>query len=426
MSPQFRTWAAITGTAAVATLGLLVPTAAGAAQIHTTPLRTLASTSVQPHGSTSSARGGSQLGGQRIRSDKATQVHMQFTNKTGQTLNLTDSSRSGEDAHWETQPPTTLAPGATGDASAYSAGDAQIDLTYTGASDNAVFKLQGITPLIGDNSASGSSSSASYRVAANAGSGYNPTDTYTIQPGGIFHYTGQTTTYTVPVGVTQLKLEAIGGGTDNTARNRGTAGADVTGVLAVTPGEQLTIGTGGQGGADGPAGPDAYAGGWGMTVNGDNYSGGNTNDGGHDIGSNPGGGATVVFDSSSGSIIVVAGGGGGDGAVSTDCDAGHIGGDAGAGGSWTGGNGNPWPGGGGQAGANTTTQGQPSTTADDCQGGAGGGGVKGGLAGVDGGGAGGGAGSSAAPGLTGASVTANIPRGGNAGGSGEVIISAAS
>ena len=109
MSPQFRTWAAITGTAAVATLGLLVPTAAGAAQIHTTPLRTLASTSVQPHGSTSSARGGSQLGGQRIRSDKATQVHMQFTNKTGQTLNLTDSSRSGEDAHWETQPPTTLA-----------------------------------------------------------------------------------------------------------------------------------------------------------------------------------------------------------------------------------------------------------------------------------------------------------------------------
>jgi hypothetical protein len=55
MSPQFRTWAAITGTAAAATLGLLVPTAAGAAQIHTTPPRTLASTSVQPHGSKSTA-----------------------------------------------------------------------------------------------------------------------------------------------------------------------------------------------------------------------------------------------------------------------------------------------------------------------------------------------------------------------------------
>ena len=51
----------------------------------------------------------------------------------------------------------------------YSAGDAQIDLTYTGASDSTVFKLHGITPLLGDNSASGSSSSASYTVSATAG-----------------------------------------------------------------------------------------------------------------------------------------------------------------------------------------------------------------------------------------------------------------
>jgi hypothetical protein len=55
MSPQFRTWAAITGTAAVATLGLLIPTAAGAAQTHATPSRTLASTSIQPHDSKSAA-----------------------------------------------------------------------------------------------------------------------------------------------------------------------------------------------------------------------------------------------------------------------------------------------------------------------------------------------------------------------------------
>jgi hypothetical protein len=48
MSLKFRTWAAITGTAAVATLSLLVPTAANAAQIRTAPPRTLASTSVQP------------------------------------------------------------------------------------------------------------------------------------------------------------------------------------------------------------------------------------------------------------------------------------------------------------------------------------------------------------------------------------------
>jgi hypothetical protein len=412
MKRQFRTWAAVTGAATVATAGLLIPTAAGAATVHTTPLRTMAAST--------KVRG--------PQADKATQVHMNITNNTKQTLNLTSATDSGKDTTWQDRPAQTLAAGASTTASVYSAGDAQIDITYTGASDGATFKLEGITPLnpLSKDSASGTSSSASYFVDASHGSGYKPTDTYNIEPGGTFNYTGQTTTYTVPVGVTQLKVEAIGGGTDNTSRNRGTGGADVTGVLAVTAGEQLTIGVGGQGGASGPTGPDAYAGGWGMTLDGDNFSGGNTNDGGHDIGSNPGGGATVVTDSSSGNILVVAGGGGGDGAVSTDCDAGHLGGDAGAGFSWTGGNGNPWPGGGGQAGANTTTQGQASTTADDCQGGAGGGGFAGGLAGVDGGGAGGGAGSSSAPGLTGADVASHTPGGGNAGGAGEVIITAAS
>jgi hypothetical protein len=410
MKRQFRTWAAVTGAATVATAGLLIPTAAGAATVHTTPLRTMAAST--------KVRG--------PQADKATQVHMNITNNTGQPLNLTSATHSGKDTAWQDRPAQTLGVGASTTASVYSAADAQIDITYTGASDGATFKLEGITPLspFSKDSASGTSSSASYFVNTSHGSGYNPTDDYTMEPGGTFNYTGQTTTYTVPVGVTQLKVQAVGGGTDDTGSNRGTGGADVTGVLAVTPGEQLTIGVGGQGGADGPAGPNPWTGGWGMTINGDNYSGGGTNDGGHDIASNPGGGATVVTDSSSGNIIVVAGGGGGDGAVSTDCDAGHLGGDAG--GSWTGANGNPWPGGGGQAGGNTTTQGQGSTTADDCQGGAGGGGVKGGLAGVDGGGAGGGAGSSAAPGLTGATVTSRTPGGGNAGGAGEVIISAAS
>jgi hypothetical protein len=55
MSPQFRTWAAITGTAAVATLSLLIPTAANAAQIHTTPARTSVGITVQPHDSPSTA-----------------------------------------------------------------------------------------------------------------------------------------------------------------------------------------------------------------------------------------------------------------------------------------------------------------------------------------------------------------------------------
>jgi hypothetical protein len=414
MKRQFRTWAAVTGAATVAIAGLLIPAAAGAATVHTTPLRTMAASG--------------KVGGPRSE-DKATQVHMNITNNTGQPLNLTSATRSGKDTAWQNRPAQTLGVGASTTASVYSAGDAQIDITYTGASDGATFKLEGITPLspFSKDSASGTSSSASYFVNTSHGSGYNPTDDYTMEPGGTFNYTGQSTTYTVPVGVTQLKVEAIGGGTDNTGLSRGTGGADVTGALAVTPGEQLTIGVGGQGGSAGPAGPNPWAGGWGMTIDGDNFSGGNTNDGGHDIASSPGGGATVVTDSSSGNVLlVVAGGGGGDGAVSTDCDTAHQGGDGGAGFSWTGGNGNPWPGGGGQAGANTTTQGQASDTADDCQGGAGGGGFEGGLAGVDGGGAGGGAGSSAASGLTGADVASRTPGGGNAGGAGEVIISAAS
>ena len=220
-------------------------------------------------------------------------------------------------------------------------------------------------------------------MSANAGTGYNPTDKYTIEPGGAFNYTGKTVQYTVPVGVTQLKIEAIGGGTQDTGSvANGTGGAEVTGTASVTPGETLTIGVASSGGV-----ATTYSGGWGMTYNGNNYSGGNVNEASDAENSKPGGGATVVADSGSGSVIVVASGGGGNGNVSTDCDLPHKGGNGGEGGSWTGGNGNPFPGGGGQAGANTSSQGQASDSADDCSGGAGGGGVQGGLAGVDGAGA---------------------------------------
>jgi hypothetical protein len=414
-----RTWAVVAGTSAVVALGLLMPAAASAATArHPVPATAWA----LPGGGTSTAPGGSLLGGHHRLpgADKATQLHMTFVNKTGQTLDLTNAAHSGTGTTWQNRAATTLAPGATGTASVYSAGDAQIDLTYTGASDSTVFKLHGITPLLGDNSASGSSSSASYTVAAKAGSGYNPTDNYTIEPGGTFNYTGQTVQYTVPVGVTQLKIEAIGGGTKWVASATDpTGGADVTGTAQVTPGETLLIGVAGYGGES-----SKYAGGWGMTYNGSNYSGGDVEEAGDQLNSQAGGGATVVVDSGSGAVIVVAGGGGGDGDVATDCDTGHQGGSGGQGGSWTGGNGTPFPGGGGQAGANTTSQGQASTAADDCAGGAGGGGVLGGLAGVDGAGAGGGAGSSAAAGLTGASITSADASSGFQ--NGEVIINAAS
>jgi hypothetical protein len=413
MSPQFHTWAAITGTAAVATLSLLVPAAAGASQIHTTPLRTLASTSVQPHGSKSTPHGGSQLGQHRLLSDKATEVNMQFTNKTGQTLTLTDSSRSGDGAHWDKQAPTSLAPGASGFATAYSATNITVDLTYTGASDGAVFKMEGVTDLAKGNSSSGSSSSASYTVSHSIGGGWNPTASYSIEPGGTFNYTGKTTTYTVPVGITQLNVEAIGGGTTAYEVQHVTTGADITGKLAVTPGEKLLIGAAGAGGNLGTG--NNYAGGWGMTApNGDNYSGGNTETAGSTF-AQPGGGATVVLDEDNGTVLVVAGGGGGGGDVSTSCDEVYNGGNGGEGGSLTGGNGNPspGPGGGGAAGANDSTTGQSSTGTDDCAGGAGGGGVKGGLAGSDGAAAGGGAGSSSVSGLSAVSIKAGSSHGGN-------------
>ena len=353
-------------------------------------------------------------------SDKATQVHMVFVNKTGQALNLTAATHSGNNTHWETQAPPTVAAGATGNASAYSAGNCQIDLTYTGADDSAVFRLQGITPLIGDNSASGSSSSDSYTVPASAGSGYNPTDTYTIEPGGTFSYTGHPEEYTVPVGITQLKIQAVGGGTFNIGTAAfGTGGANVAGIATVTPGQVLTVAVASSGSV-----PSKYAGGWGMTLNGNNYSGGNVDEAGDRLSAQTGGGATVVADSETGSILVVAGGGGGGGDMSTSCDQAHRGGNGGQGGSWTGGNGNPYPGGGGEAGANGSTEGQASTSADDCAGGAGGGGVQGGLAGSDGNGAGGGAGSSAAPGLDSATISA-VANSGNLE-NGLVVISSAS
>jgi hypothetical protein len=336
---------------------------------------------------------------------------MQFTNKTGQTLTLTDSSRSGNDAHWETQPPTTLAPGASGFASAYSSSDTNVTLKYTGASDSAVFTMDGTTYLAESNTSSGSSTSTSYTVPHSIGTGWNPTASYSIEPGGTFDYTGKTTTYTVPVGITQLNMETIGGGTSASGVQHVTTGADITGKLAVTPGEKLLIGVGGLGGISGT--DSHYTGGWGMTYNGDNYSGGNTEAAAHITDAQPGGGATVVLDSDTGTVLVVAGGGGGGGDISQDCDAIYDGGNGGEGGSLTGGNGNPSPGGGGAAGANDSTTGQTSTAADDCAPGAGGGGVKGGLAGVDGAGAGGGAGSSSVSGLSAVSIKAGSSHGGN-------------
>ena len=218
------------------------------------------------------AFGGSQLGESHsgAQADKATQVHMQITNNTHETLDLTSATDSGAGSHWQDRA-TDLAPGATETVSNYAAGDAQINLTFTGATTGAVFKLAGETPLVGSNSASGSSSSTSYIAQASAGSGYNPTDSYSIQPGQTFSYTGQTTTYTVPPGVTQLSVAAAGGaGGDTAVLEHEPNGAEVKGDLAVTPGEVLTLGVGGHGSCM----YNALGGGAGLTSGSANDSGG--------------------------------------------------------------------------------------------------------------------------------------------------------
>lgn len=353
-------------------------------------------------------------------SDKYSQVHMQYWNNTNEVLNLVSAKRNGtpsSSAHWENQAPTSLQPGAVGTASSYAAGDASVTLVYQGADDGVQFTIYGETPNTAKNQASGQASSASYNVTAQAGTGMNPTDWFHMQPGQTFSYTGHTEQYVVPAGVTQMTVQAIGGAGGNDPNLVGPAtympnGAEVNGTIAVSPGEVLTIGVGGNAGTEWN---DAH-GGWGLTNGSDNYSGG---DGQEADNSNPygGGGASVILDGNN-VAAVVAGGGGGAGAAVEGSHFGD-GGRGGYNGNWTGENGE---GGGGTAndggkagGGNSGTQGDSADLAGGGAGGAGGGGANGGQKGVDGDGAGGGAGSSTATGLTGATVeTAWAPSGATA------------
>ena len=128
----------------------------------------------------------------------------------------------------------------------YAAGDAEISLTYVSAVTHTVYNLHSETPLVGKNSSSGSSSNTSYAVNYSTGSGYSPTDIFSMDPGHTFTYTGQPETYTVPAGVHQLSLDAVGGGGGSgVGDSTEPSGAQVTGTLNVTPGEVLTVGVGG-------------------------------------------------------------------------------------------------------------------------------------------------------------------------------------
>ena len=198
-------------------------------------------------------------------------------------------------------------------------------------------------------------------------------------------------TFAVPAAVTSLRITAqgAGGGAGIDSGTSGGVGSQVTGTLAVTPGEILTVVVG-QSGADGTVTCSGGGGGGSGGV----AAGGNG--GGCGVTGNPGGGGgqatSVSGPSNVGTVMIAAGGGGGGG-------GGIVGFTGGGGGSGAGGNGGDGDGtnhgsggaGGGSGTSTGTNGGDACTPCAAGAGGGGGGGLKGG-AGGGGGGVGGGAG----------------------------------
>lgn len=157
-----------------------------------------------------------------------------------------------------------------------------------------------------------------------------------------FSFTGASQTYVVPAGVTSVLIQARGGAGGTGGGLAGTAGGlggYAEGVLAVTPGETLTIFVGG-------AGADDVGG----------FNGGANGGAGAVVGRGGGGGGASDVrkgGSAAGNRVIVAGGGGGGGGSA--CDEGgsaspNPGGAGGLGGGGDGGNGVSQPNSGGVAG----------------------------------------------------------------------------
>jgi hypothetical protein len=64
-----------------------------------------------------------------------------------------------------------------------------------------------------------------------------------------FSYTGGLQTYTVPTGVTSLKITAIGAADGSAGAGSGGRGASITGTISVAPGDVLAVAVGGQDGS---------------------------------------------------------------------------------------------------------------------------------------------------------------------------------
>jgi gliding motility-associated-like protein len=165
---------------------------------------------------------------------------------------------------------------------------------------------------------------------------------------------GPATSWTVPPCVTSLSIVihgAQGGG------SAGGMGASLTGNLAVTPGQVLTISVGCQ--------PTGVAGGTGGGGAGQNASGGGNSSFG-------GGGASSI--SVNGTLVLVAGGGGGTGGGNTDASGGNAGCPNGSGGTspFGQGGGGATTGSGGSGGPPWISSGSAGTAGSFGQGGAGG------------------------------------------------------
>ena len=123
-------------------------------------------------------------------------------------------------------------------------------------------------------------------------------------------YTGGPQTFTVPQGFSSISLDAKGAGGGSASFATGGAGGEEAGTLDVSPGETLTVISGGAGAKpafDGTGAPgDGGYGGGAAGGNGDSTH----------FGGAGGGGGSFVYDPSN--LLVIAAGGGGGGAIGAD------------------------------------------------------------------------------------------------------------
>jgi len=191
-------------------------------------------------------------------------------------------------------------------------------------------------------------------------------DTITVTPSTpaqigstTFNFTGTVQSWTVPQGITSISVDVYGaqgssgGANGNQPGGTGGLGAELSGTLAVTPGQVLNIYVGGTNGYNGGGNPGLP----GLGVGGTPVYPSGTGGGATDIRI---GGALL-----SNRVVIAAGGGGGAGAPQGTCLSG-AGGSGGAGGILTGAN--------GTTGAGCGPGGQYGSGASQINGGTGGGG----------------------------------------------------